>query len=290
MPFCTNCGGSITGAFCTNCGTPVKPAATTAAPPAPAAAAAPPAAAGKSNVLLWVVGIFAGLIVLGIVAMVAGGWFLAHKAKQAGLDPGLLQRNPAIAITKMIAAVNKDVEVVSVDEGKGLVTVLDKKTGERMTLNFEDIQQGRIQFKTGKNETLTVQAPTSPDARSWAMEAKTPEGATAKFGAGADVKIPDWIPSYRSSTPQGTSSLQGSHGQSGSYQFTTKDALNDVLSFYDQRLKQAGFKITSQSATAVGVAGGVLSAEDAGQKRTVVVTATPGDGGTTVNVLFQVKN
>jgi len=238
-----------------------------------------------------VVCIFAGLIVLGIVATVAGGLFLAHKAKQAGLDPGLLQRNPAIAITKMIAAVNKDVEVVSVDEGKGLITALDKKTGEKTTLNFEDIQQGRIKLKTGNNETLTVQAPTSPDARSGGMmEVKTPEGGTAKFGAGADVKIPDWIPAYPASTPQGTSSLQGSQGQSGSYQFTTKDAPNDVLSFYDQKLKHAGFKIASQSGAAVGVAGGVLSAEQSEQKRTAIVTASPGDGGTAVNVLFQVKN
>ena len=158
-----------------------------------------------------------------------------------------------------------------------------------MTVNFDDIQQGRIKFQTKKNETVTVQAPTTSDGRSWGMEVKAPEG-TAKFGAGADLKIPDWIPSYPSSTPQGTSSIQGGQGQSGSYQFATKDSPSDVLSFYDQKLKQAGLKIEAHTTGTLGAAsGGMLSAEDADKKRTVVVTVTTAEGGNSVNVLFQVK-
>jgi hypothetical protein len=285
MAFCTNCGGSVAGAFCPQCGTAVKPMEQAAAAPP----AAPPVAgaAKRTSPLVWILGIFFGLFVLGILAMVAGGLFVAHKVKQAGLDPNLMARNPGIAITKMLAAANPDVSVVSVDEGKSVVTLLDKKTGKTVTVSFADIQEGKIKFQEQGQEAITVDA--GGAAKTGALEIKGPDG-TLRLGGGAGIKVPDWIPAYPSSKPQGTFSVQKAEEESGTYTFNTSDAVKDVMSFYDRMLQQGGFKITSRTTHDTGgSSGGMLTAEDADKKRSVVITLGTADGGTSVNVLFEVK-
>lgn len=293
MSFCTNCGNSVQGAFCPNCGSPVKPAAgaapaaasppmmTPLSPPTPA-----PVARKGASPLVWILGIFFGLAVLGGLAFVVGGIFLVHKVKQAGLDPDLLKRNPAVAVTKMLAAVNPDVSVVSVDEGKGLVTLRDRHTGQTVTLSFEDIQKGKIKFEAdGKQATIEARG----DGQSGTLEIKGPDGSM-QFGSGANAKVPEWIPSYPGASAQGTFSMNANQEEGGTFQFTTRDSVKAVIAFYEEKLPAAGFKITSQ-ATGDGAesSGGMLSAENADQKRSVVVTLGTSGGETTVNVLFGVK-
>src|ERR1700690_690890 len=71
----------------------------------------------KPNILIWILG---GLVVLGLgVTMMCGigGYLLLHKAKTSGFDPALLSKNPGYAAAKMAATLNKDVEVLSSDDG-----------------------------------------------------------------------------------------------------------------------------------------------------------------------------
>ena len=71
-------------------------------PPDPFASQAPLPPGKKSNLLLWILG---GVVVLmlGVTAMCGlGGYFLMRKAKEAGLDSGLLSKNPAYATAKMV--------------------------------------------------------------------------------------------------------------------------------------------------------------------------------------------
>jgi hypothetical protein len=84
--------------------------------------------------------------------------------------------------------------------------------------------------------------------------------------------------------------MQKGEEEGGTYTFNTPDAVKDVMSFYDRILQQAGFKITSRTThDAGGSSGGMLAAEDADKKRSVVITLGSADGGTNVNVLFEVK-
>ena len=98
MPFCTQCGANVTGSFCTQCGTPLSAAAAapSAAPP-PAAAqpqpppppqyyappAPPPVQARKTSPIVWVLVIVLGLFVLGGIAIVGVGAYIAHRVHQA---------------------------------------------------------------------------------------------------------------------------------------------------------------------------------------------------------------
>jgi hypothetical protein len=282
MAFCSDCGKPVTGVFCANCGNQVG-AGAPAAPPA--------AAALRKGVspIVWILGIVAGIFVLGMVMLIGGGLFVAHKVKQVGFDPDLWRRNPGVAAAKMIAATNPDVSVVSVNERAGVITLKDKRTGETVTLNFEDVKNGRISFQgKGADDRITIDA--HGDGATGTMEMKSAEGAV-KFGAGAAAKIPTWMPSYPASNPQGNFSAQSKDGsESGSFLFVTKDAPSAVLSFYEQNLKGAGFQITSNITTqSAGQNGGLLTAEDSGTKRKVVVTVGTSNEGTTANIMFEAK-
>src|SRR5271170_5806153 len=77
----------------------------------------------KPNILIWILG---GVVVvmLGVTAMCGlGGYFLMRKAKQAGLDSGLMSKNPAYATAKMVVTMNPALDTVSSDDGSGTITV-----------------------------------------------------------------------------------------------------------------------------------------------------------------------
>jgi hypothetical protein len=273
MPFCVGCGADVTSkSFCAQCGKPV-------AGPPPLPEVAQPGvsiAPKKTSPIVWILlGVVGFFVLIGFVAM-AGIGFLAHKVAQ----------NPALAITKLVTAANPDIQVLSTDEGANTITLKDKRTGETVTMNFDEVKKGKIVFK-GNGQQATIQA--HGDGQTGTLEINSPDG-TVKFGAGAAAKTPAWVPAYPGVTPQSTFSMQGGDGSGGSFQFTTKDSAKSVLSFYEQGLKQAGFGITANFTGNTDTAsGGMISAEDAATKRTVVVTVGTENGATSVNVLFGTK-
>src|SRR6266853_1611355 len=120
MAFCTKCGAQVQGPFCGTCGAPAPasapqpgsgPQSGAAAPPtvvppaptyvAPVSATAPQ----KTSAVVWILGGCGGLVVLAALFGGLAMYFIAHKAKQFG-------KNPALAITRMIASANPDVDVV----------------------------------------------------------------------------------------------------------------------------------------------------------------------------------
>src|ERR1041384_992449 len=134
MAFCTNCGATMTGAFCNQCGTARSGAGT---PPPPAAqasvSAAPvpvPPSTRKTSPIVWLLVIVLGVVVFAGICLVGAGFFVIHKAKRAGIDPELMRTNPGLAIGKMMAAFNPDVEVVRTNDATGTITVRDRRTGQ----------------------------------------------------------------------------------------------------------------------------------------------------------------
>jgi Predicted membrane protein len=170
MAFCTGCGADVTGkSFCIQCGKSVAAGASSAAAvAAPSVSTAPK----KISPIVWIlVGIFGLFVVLGI-ALTAGAAFVAHKVKQ----------NPALAIAKLATVGNPDLEAVAADEGANTVTFKDKRTGETVTMNFDDVKKGKIVFKSNGKEA-TIQA--HGEGQNGTLEINSPDG-TVKIGAGAD--------------------------------------------------------------------------------------------------------
>ena len=163
MAFCMKCGATIEGAFCSKCGTPAGLTGDSSVqggqsvpppPPSPQPAAAVPAAK-KGRAIFWILGGCLGLIIIAGVIMVATGLFVAHRA---GLDPDLMKRNPSLAVAKMMASMNPELEVISVDESSGVIHVRDKKSGKSLKMNLKEAQKGKIVFQDEENKALEIQS------------------------------------------------------------------------------------------------------------------------------------
>ncbi|MCL5745664.1 MAG: zinc ribbon domain-containing protein [Acidobacteria bacterium] len=289
MGFCTNCGSSVEGRFCVKCGKPVEAAPAVVSPvPPPVSASAPQPPASqprkKTSPLVWVLVAILGFFLLVGIGIIGAGIFVVHKAKQAGLDPTLMQNNPALAFTKLLAATNPNVEVVRVDERKGLITLREKSTGKIVTMDFDAAKKGKITFQEAGKPPVTME--TRGEGESGSFQIKS-GSETMQFGSGSAAKIPNWVPGYPGANPTNTVSMQGKEGENGSFQFVTRDSASNVAKFYEGALKQDGFRIVLQQTGDKGE--GMIMAEDGAKKRSLMVTTGAGSEGTTVNVVFGVK-
>jgi hypothetical protein len=255
--------------------------------PPPGAPYYPPPAKKKVSPIVWILGGLGAFVILIAIAVAGAGFFLVHKAKQAGLDPDLMRRNPALATVKMMAALTPNIEVQSIDEGRGIVTVRDKKEGKTFTVNLEDAKKGRFVFQEDGKDAVTLNA--TGDGKTGAVEIKSAEG-TVKIGGGQNAKVPTWIPDYPRSEPTVAYSAQSKDGDSGSYQFKTKDPSDKVAKFYEDGLKSSGMKVTTTLSTSGGSGtGGMIVGEDEDKKHSAIVLLGSEEGSTTVSVTFTVK-
>ncbi|HVN76406.1 MAG TPA: hypothetical protein VMT19_08825 [Thermoanaerobaculaceae bacterium] len=249
----------------------------TNAPQTPAPTA--PAPPKKTSPLIWILVGCGGLILIVCVMMLAGGLFVAHKAK------GYLEtakKNPAMAAAKIAVAVNPDLEVVAEDDAKGELTIRNKKTGEEITMNAQDIKQGRLKFKNEKGEEVTFEGSGQPGKEG--LRIKSVKGSMT-FGAGAAEKAPPWVPMYPGGKVMASASETTVTGLSGHISFQTDDATDKIMAFYERELKANGFTVerTSMQGT-VRLAN--LNAKADGGKRTVNVVVTPIGEASQVAVQF----
>lgn len=259
MAFCTNCGASVNGAFCQQCGTPAGVAAPAAAPvPPPPVAAVPGVPPGavapkKISPIVWVLIVLVGLFVVGGMLVAGAGYFFVRS----------VAKNPASTFGAVIRAANPNLDVISVNEDTGTITVKDKTNGKIITLNFDDVKKGRIKIDADDN------------------------GKTASFeiGSGAD-KIPSWVPSYPGAKVQGNFAGKNGEEEGGMFSFNSSDAPEKIIGFYTEELKSAGFKINTTATTADT---NMVAAEDEGTKRNVVVTVGKGSDGANVSVVYGTK-
>lgn len=226
----------------------------------PPAQQAPPQ---KSNALKFILFGCLGLLVLGALITLAVTMFVAKKVKDAGLDSDLMQKNPAVAAVKMMAAANPDVDVVSVDDGQQTITLRQKSTGKTVTLNFEDVRQGRITFSDETGE-------------------KT-------ISAGAGWQPPDWVPLYPGATKEAGATSEGAAEDAGGGGLTTTDSIDQVVGFYESALKKAGMTVSKNAIGAGSESITTLIAQDEGRGRQINVIVTSDGSQTKMQVTYSRK-
>jgi hypothetical protein len=296
MAFCTKCGASIEGQFCTNCGTPIGVAGASGPPPEtpgsmpPPIPQSPPApvniALKKHGPLLWILLGCLGVIVIAGVIAVSCGLFVINKARQAGIDPAMMEKNPGLAVAKMLATMNPDIEVLSVDESRGIIRVRDKKTGKSLTMNLAEAKNGKIVFQDDDNKNLEIQTQGEGDSAS--IQMRSPEG-TVRMGAGA-VQLPDWMPAYPGATGTGSFGVNANNGKAGTDTFETSDSVEEVASFYEKALKDGGFEVQKTTMQAPNQESMVILSGDArALKRTASATIASKEGKTVVSLMFEQK-
>lgn len=219
----------------------------------------PPAVAPRgTSPLVWILVAVLGLFVLGFIGVVGTGFFIARK----------ISRNPAAVAARIAAMANKNVDVVSEDDGAGTITLRDRRTGKTVTMTFDQARGGRFSMSAEGDDGKT---------------------ATMEFGAGSG-RLPSWVPSYPGSSPQLNITARGDtndgSGEGGNFTFTTDDPTARVLSFYQDKAKDLGMKVNLTSTA--GDAGMVVATdEDAHRSLTAIVGSD--SGKTTVNVTYGAK-
>jgi hypothetical protein len=244
--------------------------------------------------LLWIFGGCATIVVLGVLIVAGVFFFVVHKVKQAA-------DNPVLTAAKFMVAANPDLETVSSNDTT--IVVHDRKTGKNSTMKVDPVRKTMVvtddQGKTvtmrldPARNTLVVTddqgktATISANAQAGSLEVKSSDG-NFKMGAGAD-KAPIWVPVYPGANPQGNFSASDARGESGSYSFVTKDAVDKVLSYYGDALKSTGLKVSNTTTNANGKISGLVSGSSDGDKRSVMVTVSGEDDGTHVGVVYGSK-
>ena len=124
----------------------------------------------KKNIhpIVWILIGLAGCVLLVIIAMVAGGIYMASRVAE----------NPVEAIATLVAAGNPDVEVVASNKEKKIVTFREKSTGKTVTLSIDQLNGGKISF-SGEGDGKDVRVEAGPDG----VRVKSADGKEIEIGA-----------------------------------------------------------------------------------------------------------
>ena len=223
------------------------------------------------------------IVVVG-AAVVFGGMFVAKKAKDAGFDSELIARNPGLAAARMMVTANPELDLVDMDENRGTLTIRNKETGETLTVDFQDIQEGRLTFRTDEGE-VTFRGDDS-GAR-MEVRGETGETQTLEFGASADrSRIPDWIPVHEGDLTVGFS-VDGGGQQAGMFSIETTASRQAVRDFYMAELEGRGFPPSVATVEAEGMVMVTIHASRPDGTRGLTVVISEAEGKTTIMVNYQ---
>jgi hypothetical protein len=202
------------------------------------------------------------LIVLGLLALIGALAVILWKrsqnaaAKLGQVQPGL-NRSAAIVALKD----HPEVEFVAMDDAKGELRLRIKSTNEEVSLSYEEVLKGNLNF----NEVVT---------RAGVVAAKSAP-TQSKVGL-SDIAPPPWVPSYPGLRPLVGSNRETKNGiVSGVLVGQHTDTPDTAKDFYLSVLAKAGYEIDASPEPALGSQARVLKAQN-GKLRTqvkVVITS-----------------
>jgi hypothetical protein len=184
----------------------------------------------------------------------------------------------------MLASMNPNVDVVSADEGTGKITLRDKKSGKTVTLDFQDIQKGRISFENEEGERVDISG--QGEKGSFTVESKD---GVAQFGAGSLAGVPRWVPRYPGAEATGTFTASGKDQDSGAFQLKCSGSVQQVADFYERELKSAGLKIDKHTMSSGGENTVVLHGSEESGGREITASVSRADGGTVAHIIYSMK-
>jgi uncharacterized protein YneF (UPF0154 family) len=234
-------------------------------------------APAKKGLPVWAwVGIGCGaLMILVLVVVMVGGFFVARKVKDVAAD---FEENPALATARMIVKLNPELEEVSTDEEAGTMTVRNTETGEEITVNFEDIEEGKFSFTTGEGE-INIDASEMDEG---SIKVTDEEGGVV-FSSGGAVSddVEAWVPIYPGCEPTNRHTMRTEQEQTGGFELETPASVKEALEFYRAALSDEGYEVTVNTFTQDDSEGGMVNGNHAEQGRNVVAILSSEGGGPT---------
>ena len=226
---------------------------------------------------------FAGLVALGSLVFIFILLLGSVAAKSASvLGPSHQPRggvDPSMATARMIVKLNPDLEEVAVDSDAGTITVRNTKTGEVVAVDFDDIEQGRISFKSGDRE---IMVDASEAGETGTVKVTDDEGGVI-FSAGeiSASDLPPWVPVYPGTEPASRHSMKTETTVSGGFELETTDPVDQVLEHYRSALAAEGYELNVNTYTQDDTRGGMVNGTHEADRRNVVVIVNADAGGPT---------
>lgn len=233
---------------------------------------------------------FVGLFVLGVFLWRAGQEVVDQATGERSLTEFLeaLDENPARAAAEAMVRLNPELEMVDTNDGAGTITIRNTSTGEKATLNFEDIAAGRFSITNDEGE-FSVNA---QGGEGGALTVTGTDGTMAFGGAATLDNVPDWIPTYPGVTDLQVA-YQGTDGNSltGTISGGTTDDPQAVLDYYARVLEGSGYDIGGRTLTESGPSSfGSISASNVSIGRNVNVAVLGENDATQVTVTYNEEN
>lgn len=214
------------------------------------------------------------LILVAFIAFVGLGMWGVSKVKEvAGED---WQKNPVKAGMMLALKMNPEIEIVSTDDAKGEVTIKNKKSGETITMSYDEAAKGKFEISTSKGERVTFDG---SQAGQGAVRVRTNDGETV-LGTAAASAPPSWVPVPEGlvSEKRGGMRVNNAQGESGLLAGEVPGTSQEAAAKYEAVLKSAGFE-TTKSSVAIGTGSTeIIDCKKDGGKTAVKVTVTQGDG------------
>ena len=188
-----------------------------------------------TKIIVWILLGIAACIFVGGLVLVGGMMYFVKKVKDSG--------NPAMAVAKIVTAMNPDLEVLSTDEETNTVRVRMKSTGEEVRLNLNDLQMGKIEIST-KDGNVRI---------------------------GGKSKAPDWVPIYPTMKGRPMTQVESRAKGEGTVVYQSDDNASAVAAYYDEQLKERGFTVERVEGSEAGHGAVVLKAESGAKTLKVVI-------------------
>ncbi len=247
----------------------------------------PPLPGSKKGLsaLAWVGIGCGGLLLVALVILITAVLFFSYKAVEYARK---VEENPAKTAAELFIKVNPDVELVSVDDQAGTMTLRIKETGKVATVTYADIAQGKFSV-TSEDGEFRVEADQTGGGSAKVMMKRSDGAATYVSGAEAASKVPDWVTAAAypgAPQPQAAFAVEAPGKRSGSLGITAKDGLQQVAQYYREWLKREGFEVSETSPTADSGKMTFLSARKQAEGKTLVVVCTEAQEGTQIFLSF----
>jgi hypothetical protein len=249
-------------------------------PPTPHTSPAPPRKGLSTGAKVGIGCAIAFLLAL----LVAGAVFIygAFKAKQWAEG---FEKTPVTSMARTYAALNPDIEFVEADEERRIVTFRNKKTGETVTIDAEDLAEGRISFEGAEGRT-TIE--TKEDESGGSFSITGPDGtSTFTSGAASAGDVPAWVIRYPGAEVSGAFSTRSGNQESGTLTFTTGDSLQRVFDHFIKELEGGGYEVEQSSFSGGGREVRILQGQHPSRSRQMSVTISRDENATQAMVQYQ---
>lgn len=240
----------------------------------------------KSGAMKWILIGCLGILLIALILFGACSIFVAKKAQDIADE---VSDNPAMAAAEMAVRFNPEIELVSKDEANQTLTIRNKESGEEITLDLDEIDEGRFSWEAdGKTVTIDGSAATEGGEGGFITVEDETGGEQLSMGTGTADEIPDWVPMYPGAQVEAPFMMTSGEELQGTLSFETGDSLTDVESFFVEKLEASGFDVEKTTFSTNEMQTTMLSA--AREERSVLVNITvEGDGSTRVGINFGQK-